>query len=428
MATFGRLWATMTLLEASRRRVFIILLLFAVALLSSVFFFPSVEIEGRLRLIEVWALRASALFTAIVGLFLAGFSLPQDFETKRIYMIVTKPVSKPLVFLGRYVGYAMLLALFIGSMGLLTTMFLRAVKLFSSEKFPALVAYPRVEAEGFEFPGGKELEGGQAKAGIGFGPDNALVWTFHGLRRSDFEDTCRMQARLIFGAVEDTYRSSGTVEIRVVNPAGKGHTTRLMMNTNEERQFQFPADLIGGDGVLQVQFRCADSDGIIASNPDWLVLYEKSMTFEFAFARGLMLILFQSLIVLSMTLMASTFLSAPLSIILGILLYLVGSVHSYVREGSREIDHSLAEVHLPQSNPRQREGLPPLLLRFSSETSKIVLGAIPDFENFDFSVWLLKDHAVSWSEVGTAGRRALPPIAIMIVLGTLLMLMKDFDR
>src|SRR5581483_7393650 len=107
MATIGRVWAIarMTLLEASRRKVFTILLLFAAALLSSVLFFPSVEIEGRLRLIEIWALRASAVFTAIVGLFLAGFSLPQDFETKRIYMVVTKPISKPLVFLGRYLGY-----------------------------------------------------------------------------------------------------------------------------------------------------------------------------------------------------------------------------------------------------------------------------------------------------------------------------------
>lgn len=430
MAMFGRLWAiaTMTLIEASRRRVFIILLLFAVALLSSVLFFPSVEVDARLRLIEVWALRASALFTAIVGLFLAGFSLPQDFETKRIYMIVTKPVSKPLVFLGRYLGYAMLLALFIVTMGLITTMFLRTVKLFSSEKFPALVAYPRVHAGKFEFPGGKELEGGTAQALVGFGPENALLWTYKGLHRGDFEETARLQARLIFGAVGDPYRASGTVEFRVVNPQGKGHTGKLMMNTNEEREFPFPASLIGDDGILQVQLRCADSDGLIASHADWLVLYEKSMLFEFAFARGLALILFQSLIVLSITLMASTFLSAPLSVILGILLYLVGSVHGYVREGSREIDHSLAEIRLQPTLNKPTEGLPPLLLRFSSETSKYVLKAIPDFDNFDFSVWLLKDHAVSWSDVGTAGKRALPPIAVMVVLGTLLMLVKDFDR
>jgi len=432
MAVLGRVWAiaSMTLLEASRRKVFTILLLFGFALMSSILFFPSVEVEARLRLIEVWALRASAIFTAIVGLFLAGFSLPQDFETKRIYLIVTKPISKPLVFLGRYLGYALLLAVFILTMGAVTTLFLRTVKFFSGEKFPALVAYPRLRAADFSSPGGTALEEQQAERAAGFGPGKALVWSFHGLRRSAFEDKARMQTRLIFGAVEDPYRASGTVEVRIVNASGGKHSLQLSMNTNEEEEFSFPADLIGKDGDLQVELRVADADGIVASSKGWLILYEKSMLFELAFARGLALILLQSMIVLSITLMSSTFLSAPLSILLGILLYLVGTIHGYVREGSRDIDRSLAEIRLSKEKEKMRtpEGLPPLLLRFSTETSKLVLTAVPDFANFDFSVWLLKDHAVSWREVGEALGKALVPIAVMVALGTLLMMFKDFDR
>lgn len=432
MAVFGRVWAIagMTLLEASRRKVFIILLLFGFALMSSILFFPSVEVEARLRLIEVWALRASAIFTAIVGLFLAGFSLPQDFETKRIYLIVSKPISKPLVFLGRYLGYALLLAVFILTMGAITTLFLRTVKVFSGEKFPALVAYPRLRAADFSSPGGTKLEDQQAERAAGFGPDKALVWKFSGLRRSAFEDQARLQTRLIFGAVDDPYRASGTVEVRIVNASGGKHSLQLSMNTNEEEEFSFPADLIGKDGELQVELRIVDSDGVVASSKGWLILYEKSMLFELAFARGLALILLQSMIVLSITLMSSTFLSAPLSILLGILLYLVGTIHGYVREGSRDIDRSLAEIRLSKGKERVQtpEGLPPLLLWFSTETSKMVLGAVPDFANFDYSVWLLKDQAVSWREIGGAVGKALGPIAVMVALGTLLMMFKDFDR
>jgi hypothetical protein len=430
MAAIGRVWAIarMTLLEASRRRVFTILLLFAAALLSSVLFFPAVEVDARLRLIEVWALRASAIFTAIVGLFLAGFSLPQDFETKRIYLVVTKPISKSLVFLGRYLGYVLLLAVFILSMGILTSVFLRSVKLVSGKKFPALVAYPRLHAQEFQFPGGSKLEEQQADAAVGFGPGRALVWNYHGLRRSSFDDIARIQARLIFGAEDDPYRSSGTVEIRVLNAAGGKHTVQLAMNTNEEREFPFPADLIGPDGSLRVEIRPMDGDGVIASSQDWLILYQKSILFEVAFARGLLLILLQSMIVLSITLMSSTFLSAPLSILLGILLYLVGSIHGYVKEGSRDIDRSLAEIRMGKGKTATPEGLPPGLLKFSTETSKLVLAAVPDFANFDYSVWLLKDHAVSWREIGGASSTAVVPIAIMVLLGTVVMAFKDFDR
>ena len=420
--------ARITLIEASRRKVFSILLLFGAALLSSTLFFPSVEIDARLRLIEVWALRASAIFTAIVGLFLAGFSLPQDFESKRIYLVVTKPVSKSFVFLGRYLGYVLLLAVFIGAMGTVTIVFLRTVKFFSGKKFPDLVAYPRVRPDGFEHPGGDEITGGGGTGAVGFGPDSALVWTFRGLRRSNFPETARLQSRLLFGAVDDPYRSSGTVQIRVRNDAGMKHDLTLTLNTNEEREFPFPADLIGPDGSLTVEFRAADPDGKIAGALEWLMLYEKSMSFEFAFVRGLGLILLQSMIVLSITLMASTFLSAPLSILLGILLYLVGSIHSYVREGSRDIDQSLAEIRTSKEQKRTPENLPPWVLRFSTTMSKGVLAMVPDFDHFDYSVWLLKDHAVSWRELARAAGKALPPILVLMVLGTVIMMFKDFDR
>jgi len=432
MTAVGRIWAIakMTLLEARRRRVFTILLLFGVALLSSILFFPSVDdMDSRLRLIEVWSLRASALFTAIVGLFLAGFSLPTDFEQKRIYMIVTKPVSKSFVFLGRYAGYVLLLAVFIGSMGLITVVFLRTVSLFSGEKFK-LAAYPRVVADQLSHAGGEAVTiGNDTCIAIKFGPDRKIVWLFAGLRRSNFADQVEVQARLVFGAEQDAYRSSGAVKVRVVNPAGKAHELTLPMNTNEERKFLFPADLIGPDGNLAVEFQAGDSDGIIAAAPEWLLLYEKSILFEVSFARGLLLVLLQSMIVLSITLMASTFLSAPLSILLGILLYLVGSIYGYIRDGTREIDHSLAEIRLAKDkHVRTPENLPAGVLWFSNKMSKAVLAVVPDFAHFDFSVWLLKDHVVSWRELAAASGKALPPILVLVVLGTLLMVFKDFDR
>ena len=144
-----RIWAvaSMTLKEAVRRKVFAILILFAIALLSGALFFPSIPLEGRLRLMEVWSLRAATLFTAIVGLFLAGYSLPSDFEQKRIYLLVSKPVSKSAIFAGRFLGYVLLLAVFVLTLGAVTILFLRGVQAFSGPGLPPPVAYPRIVAE-----------------------------------------------------------------------------------------------------------------------------------------------------------------------------------------------------------------------------------------------------------------------------------------
>jgi len=108
----------------------------------------------------------------------------------------------------------------------------------------------------------------------------------------------------------------------------------------------------------------------------------------------------------------------------------VGSIYGYIRDGTREIDHSLAEIQLAKEKKQRppREDLPAPVLWISNKLSKAVLKVVPDFDHFDYSVWLLKDHVVSWRELADAGSKALPPIGVLVVLGTVLMLFKDFDR
>ena len=96
---------------------------------------------------------------------------------------------------------------------------------------------------------------------------------------------------------------------------------------------------------------------------------------------------------------------------------------------TREIDQTLSEIRLNKDKQvRTPENIPPAVLWFSNKMSQAVLAVVPDFAHFDFSVWLLKDHVVSWRELGSAGGKALPPILVLMALGTLLMVFKDFDR
>ncbi len=433
-ASLGRLWAiaAMTLVEASRRKVFTILVLFGVALLSSVTFFPSVEMQARLRLMEAWSLRAATLFTAIVALFVSGFSLPGDFETRRIYLLVTKPVSKVTVFLGRLLGFVMLLAVFLGVMGIITIVFIRGVALLAGSEFPPLVAYPRLAAAEFDHRGGepvKDHEPPRLAADAGA----ALVWRFRGLDRADFPDAVRGEARIVLGSRTDMFRASGTVEILALAPGREPHRQRLFLQTHEEASFTFPSALVGSEGTVELRAIPADADGLIQGWAESVALYTKPANFELNFAKGLLLALLQSTLVLAATLMASTFLSAPVSILLGIFLYVVGSIHSYVLEGTRDIDRSLAEAraHAGRGHAHgARDGdIPQPVLKVSSAISKAVLSVVPDFDRFDFSRWLLKDRAVSWRDLGKAAfPQAALQLAVLAALGMLVMAFKDFGQ
>jgi len=423
--------ASMTLVEASRRKAFTILALFAVALLSSAAFFPAVEMKARLRLLEAWSLRAASLFTALVALFFSGFSLPSDFETRRIYLLVTKPVSKVTVFLGRFLGFALLLAVFLGIMGILTTVFIRSVALLAGPAFPPLVAFPRRSALEFAPRKGQKVKDPDVPRWlVEKEPGAALVWRFRGLDRRDFPETARAEIRLILSSRIDPFRASGNVEIRTGAPGREPHLQNLFLQTHEEVSFTFPSAAIGEDGTLEVDVRPLDGDGRVVGWAESLALYQRPVSFEINFAKGLLLSFLQSLLVLAVTLMASTFLSAPVSILLGILLYLVGSLHGYVLEGTRDIDRSLTESgggHHRTHGPADE--IPRPLLKAASEISKAVLSVVPDFDRFDFSLWLLKDRAVSWSDLG---RAAFPhttlQIAVLITLGMLVMTFKDFSQ
>ena len=423
-----RTWAIarMTLIEASRRKSFTILVLFGLALLSSTAFFPSVDMAGRLRLMEVWALRAASLFTAIVALFISGSSLPGDFEQKRIYLLVTKPVSKSTIFLGKFLGLSLLLAIFVAVMGVVTVLFIRTVQFLEGPGFPSVMARERREADGFEARRAIKAETDEEKRRyVTAEAEGSLNWRFTGLRRSQFGDRIVLETRLAVGSPRDQFRASGNVRMDVRSAAGRHHAEQFL-NTNEEIEWTMPADLVGSDGTLEVAFTCADGDGYIGAAKMGLGIYFKPMLFELAFARGLLLLLLQAMTVLSLTLMASSFLSAPLSILLGIILYLIGSAYGYVKEGAHDIDESIVELRTGKRHGSVPDEIPPWFLRFSSVISKVVLAVVPDFDDFDFSKWLLKDRAVSGRDLVRAAGRAALPILVLGALGMLILSFKDF--
>lgn len=342
---------------------------------------------------------------------------------------MTKPVSKVVVFLGKYLGFVMLLAVFVGLMALITVLFLRGVQLMTGSSFPEMSAYPRAGASDFDHVyGTRDEKYDPPRIMIAADSNGALVWKFRNLHRSDFPAIARLETSLVMGSPYDKLRASGTALLTIRNPvSGDATHHERFLQTHEENGFDFPATLVSENGSLDVIVRAADPDGAIAGWKGSAQIYERPRNFEFNFARGMLLVLFQSLLVLSVTMMATTFLSAPLSIILGIMVILIGSVHSFALEGARQIDRTLEEIHEnPGEDIRTPEGLPKWILVPSTFLAKTALYAVPDFNHFDFSRWLLKDHSLAWKEVGRAALLAAPLVIATMLISMIFMAFKDF--
>ncbi len=560
-ATLGRLWAvaTLTVKEAVRRKTFLALILFAVALVSSMTFFSSVDDPvSKLRLIEVWSHRATIFFAALAAIFMGASSLPGDYEQKRIYVLASKPMHKVTFFLGKYLGFILVIALFLLIMGAISVAYLRIVKLAGGGMIPDLRARPRawatqmhgvgsvdqnkqnpevfrleaiptgtrvfgfatldpprlgdpielrgsvtvrshvprwtcgslrVEIRGPEKPFstvvpirhgdsfalpmpaevvscGRPLEvalspaSGDSILGVrdvrfhgsasevrpvgsknegvvdsqtgeayGCSP-GAFRWVFPRLHPGDFPETISARLKLNVGGIRNTYRFSGVVRLVLETEDGSDrHEVEATVQSNEWTPANFPRRILESRKPVHVYVIPTDSDMRITGKRDLFVLFESDELFEWNYLKGLGLIFLWILVIMTVSFMFSSFLSAPISMLAGVVVLLVGALHEFVGEGVKDIDRSIAHARESErlGKPvRTPENLPSWALETSSRGSKIVLFLFPNAEKFDFSRFLLNDLAISVSDLWKALLEMLPRVAVIVLLGMLVMLFKDF--
>jgi ABC-type transport system involved in multi-copper enzyme maturation permease subunit len=101
-----RVWAIARLAvkESFRRRVIVALVVFFLILLFAGWFLKT-DYPQPAKLMFSFVLTATTYLILMIALLLSTFSLPNDFKTKTIYTIVTKPVRAGDIVLGRMLGF-----------------------------------------------------------------------------------------------------------------------------------------------------------------------------------------------------------------------------------------------------------------------------------------------------------------------------------
>ena len=112
-----RIWAIakVAMQEALRRRVLVAVAVFILLLLFAGWFLKTDREPAKLYFSFV--LTATSFLGLFIALLLAVFSLPNDFKTKTIYTIVTKPVRAGDIILGRILGFTIVGTLLLAIMG-----------------------------------------------------------------------------------------------------------------------------------------------------------------------------------------------------------------------------------------------------------------------------------------------------------------------
>jgi hypothetical protein len=119
-----RVWAIarLSIKEAMRRRVWVAIVLYWVLLLGAGWFLKTNYPEPG-KLFFSFVLTASTYIVLLIALLVSTFSLPNDFKSKIIYTVVTKPVRSGDIVLGRIVGFTVIGTILLAIMGASSAVF-----------------------------------------------------------------------------------------------------------------------------------------------------------------------------------------------------------------------------------------------------------------------------------------------------------------
>lgn len=121
--SFRRIWAIarVAMQEALRRRVLVAVAVFILLLLFAGWFLKTDREPAKLYFSFV--LTATSFLGLFIALLLSVFSLPNDFKTKTIYTVVTKPVRAGDIILGRILGFTLVGSVLLLIMGFCSYIF-----------------------------------------------------------------------------------------------------------------------------------------------------------------------------------------------------------------------------------------------------------------------------------------------------------------
>lgn len=118
---FARIWAVarLSLKEAVRQKWVAVFGAMAIIFLFADWFVPYKAEDQVRNYVRVLYWSMSPLFLLMAAL-VGSFSLPADIKSLTIHTVVTKPITKFEVVLGRYLGYAVLLTIALFAVGILS--------------------------------------------------------------------------------------------------------------------------------------------------------------------------------------------------------------------------------------------------------------------------------------------------------------------
>jgi len=444
------IWAVAinTLKQALRIRiavVFILILLVLLPVMGSVMTGDG-TIKGRLQTFVSYSLSLMSLLLCLLTIVVSTYSLTSDLEQRQIYTVLTKPVGRWQVLLGKLLGVILLdtalLVLFsivIYAITIDTPKFLKAskaelsqldnefftaraslvppevdvtdevrdvyAKLEKAGQLPAEVSTDKIARRNYIGALTRRLKLGKRAAAVG----SELIWEFENVKPFDPDQSLFVRFKYkvsIEPPDKQVYGKWFVGDYRQIRYGGKIEKQIYFFDRKDLIgtfcEIEVPADAVADDGYLAVGFLNVPlNDTVVIFPPeDGLEVLYKADTFSANFLRAVVLIFFRLIFLACLGILASSFLSFPVAILLCLVVFSTACFSGFILESFEYLGGSIGW--------------------FYSYTIKTAIRLLPQFDKFNPVKFLVSARLLSWSFLAKVGGLTVCIKATLLLLLALL--------
>lgn len=344
--------AILSFREAIRRRVLYVFALFLLPFLFVGWYLPNAE-EGQLRFLVAFVMSAMTWLLLPLSIFLVAMTIPQDIRANTIQTLMTKPLTRAEYLFGRLFGFMAILTLVLASMTGISLFYLNGQvsdDVLANQWVARLPIYASSPGDvtavnGQSFPL-MFFRKGQFHAG---GTNVGSEWQY----RSHIEGASTDAAHWFFQFDPDQFAGLETVPIELtfnIFKTVKGDPTRdeadesgvwalltfidrttgeavyyqeFRVDNNRVNHLDIPARVFAS-GKLEVVARCLTAGHYLGMAPADLYILAQRGSFEWNFIKGAYSLWLKLLLVTSVALAASTFMSGFVAVLFTAGLYFAG--------------------------------------------------------------------------------------------------------
>ncbi len=397
-------------------------------------------LKGRLQTFISYGLSLTSLLLCLLTIAVAVYSLTNDIKQRQIYTVITKPVRRFQLLLGKLLGVILLdvvllllFAALIYAITVYTPKFLNPSQAeltsLKNEFFTAragltpdqvdvtqevLDSYNKLERNGqlnqlfshlsrdeilARLTSHKQLEKRAAPVG------HELLWEFNNVKPLDPNESLFIRfkydvsvnppdlqvfSRWLVG--DDRQVRYGT---KIQTPIYTFDRKDLIRTFYE---IEVPADAVAEDGYLAVAFLNVPLNNTVVIFPpkDGLEVLYKADSFTANFLRAVLLILFRLIFLACLGILASTFLSFPVAILLCLAVFFTANFSGFCLESFDFLNQNITGLY--------------------SYTIRPIIQLLPQFDKFNPTKFLLSARLLKWSLLAKAAGLMICIKALFLLL------------